>query len=61
MVRRNALVNPTDSECSFFSRAMTHDPAKYSDPHLFKPERFLTREGRLNDDDTVLTFGFGRR
>ncbi|KIJ42382.1 hypothetical protein M422DRAFT_171145 [Sphaerobolus stellatus SS14] len=41
--------------------AMAHDPTKYSDPELFKPERFLTSEGTLNDDNTILTFGFGRR
>ncbi|KIJ27205.1 hypothetical protein M422DRAFT_191307, partial [Sphaerobolus stellatus SS14] len=41
--------------------AMTHDPTKYSEPDVFKPERFLTSKGTLNDDNTILTFGFGRR
>lgn len=40
---------------------MTHDETKYAEPYLFKPEHFLTAEGRLNDDDQILTFGFGRR
>lgn len=40
---------------------MTHDETKYTDPDAFKPERFFDRNGDLNDDDTVLTFGFGRR
>jgi cytochrome P450 len=42
-------------------RALAHDTTKYTDPHLFKPERFFTADGKLNDDDHVLTFGFGRR
>lgn len=39
---------------------MTHNPEVYPDPDIFIPERFIT-EGRLNDDDQVLAFGFGRR
>jgi cytochrome P450 len=31
------------------------------EPHLFKPERFLTPDGKLNGDDQILAFGFGRR
>jgi cytochrome P450 len=45
----------------FVSRAMTHDEKKYPEPETFRPERFLTPEGKLNDDETVLTYGFGRR
>jgi len=41
--------------------AMAHDPTKYLDPDSFNPGRFLTPEGKINDDKTVLTFGFGRR
>jgi len=40
---------------------MTRDEAKYIDPEAFKPERFFDENGNLNDDDTVLAFGFGRR
>ncbi|KAA1476342.1 cytochrome P450 [Dentipellis sp. KUC8613] len=42
-------------------RAMLHDPIKYPEPAAFKPERFLTPEGKLNDDDVSTVFGFGRR
>lgn len=42
-------------------RAMTHDETIYSDPDSFIPERFFTPDGKLNDDDTILAFGFGRR
>ena len=42
-------------------RAMAHDEKKYQDPHAFKPERFLDADGKLNDDDRILTYGFGRR
>ncbi|GLB43502.1 putative cytochrome p450 [Lyophyllum shimeji] len=41
--------------------AMTRDESIYSQPELFRPERFLDDKGQLNDDDTVLAFGFGRR
>ncbi|ESK95269.1 cytochrome p450 [Moniliophthora roreri MCA 2997] len=41
--------------------AMTHNEQVYEDPYQFKPERFLTTESELNDDSTILAFGFGRR
>ncbi|OGE54266.1 hypothetical protein PENARI_c006G06548 [Penicillium arizonense] len=42
--------------------AMTHDPAVYHDPMIFKPERFLGMDGRGPEmDPHDLVFGFGRR
>lgn len=40
---------------------MAYDDAVYPQPELFRPERFLNADGSINGDDTVLTFGFGRR
>jgi cytochrome P450 len=40
---------------------MTHDERVYTDPHEFRPERYFTDDGQLNDDTDILTFGFGRR
>ncbi|PPQ96482.1 hypothetical protein CVT26_010476 [Gymnopilus dilepis] len=40
-------------------RKMSHDPAVYSDPFTFKPERFLGPEPEQDPRD--LCFGFGRR
>ncbi|KAF7346377.1 O-methylsterigmatocystin oxidoreductase [Mycena sanguinolenta] len=41
--------------------AMTRDESIYSEPERFNPDRFFTPDGKLNDDNTILTFGFGRR
>jgi hypothetical protein len=40
-------------------RAYTHDPDVYSDPLLFKPERFLGPQPEL--DPQTYVWGFGRR
>jgi len=41
--------------------AMVHDESMYPHPDMFNPERFFNADGRLDADDRVLTFGFGRR
>ncbi|KDR82257.1 hypothetical protein GALMADRAFT_60262, partial [Galerina marginata CBS 339.88] len=41
--------------------AMTHDERVYSEPLKFKPERFFDKDGKLNNDDKILAYGFGRR
>ncbi|KAJ7095814.1 cytochrome P450 [Mycena belliarum] len=41
--------------------AMTRNESIYPEPERFDPDRYFTADGKLNDDDTVLAFGFGRR
>ncbi|KAJ7617238.1 cytochrome P450 [Roridomyces roridus] len=43
--------------------AILHDERNYPDPHLFKPERFLLPDGRLDPGalDPQAAFGYGRR
>ncbi|KAF8068005.1 cytochrome P450 [Lyophyllum atratum] len=44
--------------------AMLHNEKVYPDPFQFKPERFLTKDGKLNPaarDPAHAAFGFGRR
>lgn len=43
-------------------RAMTREEHVYGDDvESFRPERFLDSSGKPNDNDTPLSFGFGRR
>jgi cytochrome P450 len=44
-------------------RAILHDPEVYGDPETFKPERFLTDDGKkvLEDPLLMYAFGYGRR
>ncbi|EGN92211.1 hypothetical protein SERLA73DRAFT_127702 [Serpula lacrymans var. lacrymans S7.3] len=41
--------------------AMSHNEDKYSESAEFKPERFFTPDGKLNNDNVGFIFGFGRR
>jgi hypothetical protein len=43
-------------------RAILHDAEVYPEPEEFKPERFLTEDGKVKDDPLlVYAFGYGRR
>ncbi|KAI9451431.1 cytochrome P450 [Lactarius psammicola] len=42
--------------------AILHDAEAYPEPEEFRPERFLTEEGKVKDDPLlVYAFGYGRR
>ncbi|KAF7357517.1 O-methylsterigmatocystin oxidoreductase [Mycena sanguinolenta] len=41
--------------------AMTRDESIYHEPNRFNPDRFFTADGKLEEDETILAFGFGRR
>ncbi|KAI0044341.1 cytochrome P450 [Auriscalpium vulgare] len=42
--------------------AILHDPEAYPEPDEFKPERFLTADGKVKEDPVLnAAFGFGRR
>ncbi|KAI6001137.1 cytochrome P450 [Pisolithus marmoratus] len=41
--------------------AMTRNEARYSNPEEFRPQRFFTANGELNDDHVNYAFGAGRR
>ena len=39
-------------------RAILHDPTSYPEPENFKPERFLSSDGKFIEDQK-LSYGFG--
>ncbi|KAF8869033.1 cytochrome P450, partial [Infundibulicybe gibba] len=41
--------------------AMNHDENVYENPDRFQPERHFDSLGKLNEDDTILAFGLGKR
>uniref|UniRef100_A0A8C9W476 Cytochrome P450, family 1, subfamily D, polypeptide 1 n=1 Tax=Scleropages formosus TaxID=113540 RepID=A0A8C9W476_SCLFO len=59
----NGYFIPKDT-CIFINQyQVNHDPALWSRPKLFQPERFLDASGQLNKDltDKVMIFGMGKR
>src|SRR5580692_3721815 len=47
---------------SALSRAILHDPVIYPEPDVFRPERFLSPDGNLDNDPILVSgFGYGKR
>lgn len=42
-------------------RSIHYDEARWKDPEVFRPERFLTEDGQLIPDEGLCTFGLGKR
>ncbi|XP_065202918.1 probable cytochrome P450 305a1 isoform X2 [Planococcus citri] len=42
-------------------RSIHYDEARWNDPEVFRPERFLTEDGQLIPDEGLCTFGLGKR
>jgi len=56
--------NRLNTFVSLVYRSMLHDEEVYTDLSIFRPERFLTKDGKLNPnilDPATIAFGFGRR
>lgn len=49
------------SKFVLFSRAIKLDADVYPEPTTFKPDRWLDTNGRIREDLTYFTYGFGRR
>ena len=61
MVRKPAPLNFYFPWTFIPCRAMNHDEDVYPEPFAFKPERFFDENGKLNQNDRILSYGFGRR
>ncbi|TFK18954.1 cytochrome P450 [Coprinopsis marcescibilis] len=60
----DGLFIPKDSIIMANQWAMSLDEEEYPEPHVFKPERYLTPEGQLDPsapNPESIAFGFGRR
>ncbi|XP_065222911.1 probable cytochrome P450 305a1 [Planococcus citri] len=42
-------------------RSIHYDKARWNDPEVFRPERFLTEDGKLIHDEGLCIFGLGKR
>ena len=41
-------------------RSIHYDEPRWNDPDVFRPERFLTEDGKLIPDEGMCTFGLGK-
>ena len=66
----NFCTNTQNRKIFFFSfqnttlllnlHAAHHDATLFPEPYIFKPERFISSEGKLINQESVLAFGLGK-
>ncbi|XP_050311649.1 uncharacterized protein LOC126747190 [Anthonomus grandis grandis] len=54
-------VIPKDTTVLLNLHSVHHDKTFWKDPEVFRPERFLDKDGALKAHDRVMTFGLGKR
>ena len=52
---------PKGTRLNYAIFEMMNDPAYWVDPEVFRPERFMTNDGKFKLDDRFIPFGIGRR
>lgn len=52
---------PADAQIIPLQHFVHNDPKLWDEPELFKPERFITTDGKVKKPDGFLPFGVGKK